>query len=109
MGVEPGTAGPVVPTGSSHRVWPMVALGLMVGAGQMTSVLAPHTRPVILAASVLLLDVLGIIYSWKAARRAVAKATSWRLVAFGRAASGIANVGLTTAALSGVTVWWWIW
>ena len=108
MGVEPGTSGPVGPAGSPRRVWPMVTLGLLVLAGQTTSVLAPHTRPVILALSVLLLDVLGFIYSWKAVRLAVAKATPWRLVAFGRAASGIANIGLTTAALSGVVAWWWI-
>jgi diguanylate cyclase (GGDEF)-like protein len=85
-----------------------VALVLLIAIGQAVAVLNAQARPGILSMSVLLLDLLGVAYSWKAARRSVAAARSWRIFGAGRAASAAANIGLTCAALTGLTSWWWV-
>jgi diguanylate cyclase (GGDEF)-like protein len=108
MEVEPGTVAPPAPEVLPRRRWPLVALVLVVVAGETTSVLSGQARPWILGVSVLVLDVLGIAYGWAAARRSVTVAGSWRLLAAGRAASLGANIGLTIHALSGVLAWWWV-
>ena len=109
MGVEPGTALPLPPATSLRRLLPLVALVLLVVAGQAASVASAQARPLILGASVLLLDVLGVVYCWKAARCSVASATAWWVFGAGRAASVGASIGLTCAAVGGgVAAWWWI-
>jgi diguanylate cyclase len=105
---EPRRVSPAAPVVSQRRLWPLVALVLLVVVGQTTSVVDAQARPWILGMSVFLLDVLGIVYGLAAARRSVAGATPWRLFGAGRAASMTGNVALTTAALSGIVAWWWI-
>ena len=78
----------------------VVLLGQLVAAGN------DRLWPYIFALSVVVLDVLGVIYSLRAIGHG--DATAWWLAAAARACSLISTIGLVSAVLTGDLAGWWI-
>jgi diguanylate cyclase (GGDEF)-like protein len=87
----------------------MVALVLLVLAGQVVAVADAQARPWIVAASILVLSLVGARYGGKAGRaQATGRRMSWWLLAGGRVVSAVNVIALKIVALRGATAWWWV-
>ncbi|MGX6608484.1 putative bifunctional diguanylate cyclase/phosphodiesterase [Micromonosporaceae bacterium Da 78-11] len=64
-------------------------------------------RGYLIGAAVFLLDVLGAVVSWRAARRVRAGGGPWRLIAAGRAAAVVTTVCLVLSTVGQPKFWWW--
>jgi diguanylate cyclase len=81
-------------------------LMLAVLAGQVVATADGDLRPYILGLSVLILDVIGVVASMRAARRG--HRTAWLVLATGRLFSVLSLVALAAAAGTGSPAWWWL-
>ncbi|AGZ42824.1 putative bifunctional diguanylate cyclase/phosphodiesterase [Actinoplanes friuliensis] len=90
--------------GLSPAVLAVVTLTLL---GQVVSVLDASARPWILAASVPLLDLLGAVYSFRAARRSPYP-LAWQCAGVARSAAVVTTVTLMVSGATGDEVWWWV-
>jgi hypothetical protein len=82
--------------------WPVCILITVMLLGQLAGALDPRIRPAILAGSLVVLDVLGTVYSLTAARRGINR-VSWLLYAAARAAGVINTAALGIAFVDGST------
>jgi hypothetical protein len=78
----------------------------LVLAGQLAAVLAPGARTVVLLLSLVGLDVLGLVYSRRAARSST-RSTGWRVIAAGRGLSAVSTLAFAVHAATGHRAWWW--
>jgi diguanylate cyclase (GGDEF)-like protein len=85
-----------------------VLLIAVVLAGQVVASADSSLRGIVLTASVPLLDILGVVYCVKAARRSPYP-RSWWLCGAGRGASVLSTFGWGWYAYAGTGVWWWLW
>ena len=85
---------------------PAIALCLLVLLGQVVGVVHAGSRLYIFAGSLLILDILGVALSVRAARRGD-PGGGWAMVAAARAFSAISLVVLSVAGLTGDQTAWW--
>jgi hypothetical protein len=78
----------------------------LVLATQAAAAFSDSARRPILFVSLLLLDGLGAVYSWKAARHGETRLT-WRLAAAGRAFSLSSTITFAVDAVHSGSGWWW--
>jgi diguanylate cyclase (GGDEF)-like protein len=86
----------------------VVALIAVVTFGLVFTVFDASARPWVIGPTILLLDLGGAVYSWRAAGHSPpGTSTTWRLIAAGRFASLCTTLSLSGLAMGGDTSWWW--
>ena len=93
------------------RAWalPRAALALIavVLVGQVVALVSGQEHSAILLVSLVLLDGLGLVYSWRASYRCASR-TTWRLLAAGRGLSLASTSAFTADAVRHDPFWWWV-
>ncbi|MEV6348205.1 bifunctional diguanylate cyclase/phosphodiesterase [Actinoplanes sp. NPDC051851] len=84
-----------------------VVLITMVLVSEILAVVYPPARSAVLGIWLLVLDPLGVVYSWRAARRATGSALTWRLATAGRACSAASTVIWTVDTLHHSAASYW--
>jgi diguanylate cyclase (GGDEF)-like protein len=93
---------------SAWRRAPVAVVLIAVGVlGLVFALFNVSAWMAIIGLAILVLDLIGAFYSWRAARQDPGGAAPWRWIAAGRATSVVATVCLSGSSMGGPAAWSW--